>query len=830
MSDFYLQNVHAYDDYYEYSQDELDEALDEFLYPKDAKPSFYQKLINLVTMPFRCDEKDKLNDSSQGYIPIISSTKSSNMVVFNNPLYEEISPFEPKDKPFDSYDHTLLDDALDDFVALSKSLNKNKTSKLVNMINLNEHKKPLFEVQGAYPSPTFQGPKSPLLTVQGGYDHDSFLSLPNPQPILPQAPHISQVLSKEYDLIEQLKATPAKISLWDLIQTSSVHHGMLQDALKDLNVPPPNTSSNIASLVNSVMNPKAQIVFAQDELPISEIHHQYDRLMIVVIMKDTTIRRTLVDNGSGLNVCSINLLHKMNVDTSLIEPDSRPIRGFDKLAKNSLGTITLPITVGPVTLPTSIHVMLGNLTYNLLLGRPWINSMQAVPSTLHKQVKFIYNNKTYTLIDDDWGSLDFNPTFVGEYKVPSRELKVEKKEEAKNQSTLPEPMSNNFVAASQTSSPHTSNSEEFDSLSYEKLPSLSEMDDRYGHGFRIFAKHGYHGNGCGTHEQGIKVPLENNLHNYAFGLGYNPCKCTKASKRPCISVNAISTSLSMQHPEYIDEDPSCACAFDVFSTDDALAEFLGAYDTLPRYHHNRGLPYCLNTEAYFGKEIDNDEIVKEFPQLKDTPQQSNLLISDTTNVKMDPCNEERVIKIGKCLDEEEQKQYEDLLHEFTDIFAWTYSDMPGIDPKIVTHNIVLVPDAKPVKQKIQKMNPKVALLVKAEIEKLLEAGFIRPIDYSPWISNIVAVAKLDNKIRVCTDFRDLNNASLKDDFPLPNIDMIVDSTARHALLSFMDGFSGYNQIYINPQDQFKIAFSTPWGTFCWIMMPFGLKNAGATYQ
>ncbi|GLJ49633.1 hypothetical protein SUGI_1053010 [Cryptomeria japonica] len=503
MSDFYLQNVHAYDDYYEYSQDELDEALDEFLNPKDAKPSFYQKLINLVTMPFRCDEKDKLNESSQGYIPINSSTKSSNMVVFNNPLYEEMSPFESKDKPFNRYDHALLDDALDDFVALSKSLNKNKTSKLVNMINLNEHKKPLFEVQGAYPSPTFQSPKSPLLTVQGGYDHDSFrtpnkpiitvqgrkpvspysyakkitresyhavahtyhtrnnrqpspppvipVSLPNPQPILPQAPRISQVLSKEYDLIEQLKVTPAKISLWDLIQTSSAHHGMLQDALKDLNVPPLNTSSNIASLVNSVMNPKAQIVFTQDELPTSEIQHQYDPLMIVVIMKDTAIRRTLVDNGSSLNVCSINLLHKMNVDTSLIESDSRPIRGFDNVAKTSLGTITLPITVGPVTLPTPIQVMLGNLTYNLLLGRPWIHSMQAVPSTLHRQVKFIYNNKTYTLIGDtnfqaclqtstSKGGASKLPSSSGDYlnKIPIDESSLSDDQNSLDESGAPE--------------------------------------------------------------------------------------------------------------------------------------------------------------------------------------------------------------------------------------------------------------------------------------------------------------------------------------------------------------------------------------------------------
>ncbi|GLJ36816.1 hypothetical protein SUGI_0742690 [Cryptomeria japonica] len=306
----------------------------------------------------------------------------------------------------------------------------------------------------------------------------------------------------------------------------------------------------------------------------------------------------------------------MNVDTSLIEPDSHPIRGFDNVAKSSLGIITLPITVGPVTLPIPIHVMSGNLTYNLLLGRPWIHGMQVVPSTLHRQVKFIYNNKTYTLIgdtnfqaclqtstskgssskpssssddslnkipmdeslpsnnqnsldeseapeedpsrleythkkafdpekvlaEDDWGSLDFNPTFVGEYRVPPRELKVKKKEETRDQSVLPEPMSNNFVAASQTSSPHTSNSEEFDSLSYEKPPFLSEMANRYGCGFHILAKSGYSGNGCGANEQGIKVPLEHNMHEYSFGLGYNLSKPTKASKRPSLNVNAIFSS------------------------------------------------------------------------------------------------------------------------------------------------------------------------------------------------------------------------------------------------------------------------------------------------
>ena len=81
---------------------------------------------------------------------------------------------------------------------------------------------------------------------------------------------------------------------------------------------------------------------------------------------------------------------------------------------------------------------------------------------------------------------------------------------------------------------------------------------------------------------------------------------------------------------------------------------------------------------------------------------------------------------------------------------------------------------------------------------------------------------------MCVDFRDLNKASSKDDFPLPHINVLVDNTAGHALLSFMDGFLGYNQIKMAPKDMEKT--STPWGTYYYKVMPFGLKNAGATYQ
>ena len=118
--------------------------------------------------------------------------------------------------------------------------------------------------------------------------------------------------------------------------------------------------------------------------------------------------------------------------------------------------------------------------------------------------------------------------------------------------------------------------------------------------------------------------------------------------------------------------------------------------------------------------------------------------------------------------------------------------MLGLDPDLIMHHFSIAPGIKLVKHKLQKMHPHVALLVKVELEKLLKAGFIHAIDYAEWISNIILVSKHEKSIRVCTDFQDLNLACLKDDFPLPNIDMIVHMMVGYEMYSLMDGFLGYN--------------------------------------
>lgn len=113
---------------------------------------------------------------------------------------------------------------------------------------------------------------------------------------------------------------------------------------------------------------------------------------------------------------------------------------------------------------------------------------------------------------------------------------------------------------------------------------------------------------------------------------------------------------------------------------------------------------------------------------------------------------------------------------------------------------------------------------------MIDVGFITEVKYPTWISSIVPVKKKNGQIRVCVDFRDLNETCPKDDFPLPITELMIDATTGHEALSFMDESSGYNQICMSPRDEESTAFRTPKGIYCYTVMPFGLKNAGATYQ
>jgi hypothetical protein len=113
---------------------------------------------------------------------------------------------------------------------------------------------------------------------------------------------------------------------------------------------------------------------------------------------------------------------------------------------------------------------------------------------------------------------------------------------------------------------------------------------------------------------------------------------------------------------------------------------------------------------------------------------------------------------------------------------------------------------------------------------MVDAGIIAPIRYSSWMSNLVVVRKKSGDIRLCVDFRNLNQLSLKDNYPLPNMEHLLQRVTGARMMSMLDGFSGYNQVLVRKEDRLKTAFTTPWGTFMYLRMPFGLMNVGSTFQ
>ena len=139
-----------------------------------------------------------------------------------------------------------------------------------------------------------------------------------------------------------------------------------------------------------------------------------------------------------------------------------------------------------------------------------------------------------------------------------------------------------------------------------------------------------------------------------------------------------------------------------------------------------------------------------------------------------------------------------LLTDFKDVFAWSYEDMRGLDPQLYQHQIHPSTDAKSIAQRRYRMNPNYAAKVKEEIDKLLLVGFIWPVKQATWLSPIVVVPKKNGKIRVCVDYQKLNAATVTDAFLLPFTDGVLDAVAGHEVYRFLDGFSGYNQIRMNP--------------------------------
>ncbi|GKE32641.1 reverse transcriptase domain-containing protein [Tanacetum coccineum] len=270
-----------------------------------------------------------------------------------------------------------------------------------------------------------------------------------------------------------------------------------------------------------------------------------------------------------------------------------------------------------------------------------------------------------------------------------------------------------------------------------------------------------------------------------------------------------------------------------------LLESLLNSDPLPSSNQGNYLPE-IRKELKVCKPVESSIEELSKIELKDLPPHLEYAFLEDNN--------KLPVIIAKDLSVNEKAALIKVLKSRKQAIAWKLSDIKGINPEFCSHKILMEEDYEPVVQHQRRVNPKIHDVIKKEVEKLLDAGLIYPISDSPWVSPVHCVPKKggmtvvtndENELvptrlvtgwRVCIDYRKLNEATRKDHFPLPFMDQMLKRLAGNEFYCFLDGFSGYFQIPINPKDQEKTTFTCPYGTFAYRRMPFGLCNAPGTFQ
>lgn len=242
------------------------------------------------------------------------------------------------------------------------------------------------------------------------------------------------------------------------------------------------------------------------------------------------------------------------------------------------------------------------------------------------------------------------------------------------------------------------------------------------------------------------------------------------------------------------------------------------------------------------KEVEMVFTLSEAPQVELKPLPANLRYAFLGS------NDTYPVVVSALLSDDELEKLLHVLRQYKSAIGWSIEDIKGISPALCMHRIALEDDHKPVIEGQRRLNPNLQEVVKKEITKLLDAGIIYSVPHSQWVSPIHVVPKKGgmtvvhnekNELiptrtvtgwRVCIDYRKLNNATRKDHFPLPFIDQMLERLAGNEYYNFLDGFSGYFQIPIAPEDQEKTTFTCPYGTFAYRRLPFGLCNGPSTFQ
>ncbi|XP_077215620.1 uncharacterized protein LOC143850238 [Tasmannia lanceolata] len=551
-----------------------------------------------------------------------------------------------------------------------------------------------------------------------------------------------------------------------------------------------------------------------DEDLTSEGRNHTRPLKITVICNGKKVPDVLVVNGSALNVCLLTTATVMGFGPNDFIPSEQGILAYDGMRRDVIRTLATEILIGGEIFEVESQVLDIKASFLLLLGRPWLHKVGDIPSSLHQKLKFIRNNRVITVKADpdlEVGQISQVGTSEKKGDVSLTGFSVE------------------VTAIS------------FEKAMNEEIMFLTSTNPQV---VKMMRGQGYiPGAGLGRNHQGIVEWPEMRKNEGLFGLGYEPTREEIREMRNYmrkwselrrqgleLPMKPFSLIRNGKYRREGDDFAFCGFAepwadeligqelpgFEIFFDIELLDEYLSLqiHEIEPEVDWADILEPCLlnslfQVELPIVAMIGGDALILD-PESLITLAEGHLM--NWSIVVTEPADE---------IDEESSDAAvhsdAEFVTSFVESIEYVKSVQMIVQSDVESVNISEDSNIEPIEGA-------------DEVQKQLEVGFIQVVEYPEWLANIVPVPKKDGKIRMCVDFRDLNRASLKDDFPLPHIDILVDNTAGHALLSFMDGFSGYNQIKMAPKDMTKTAFTTQWVTYCYRVMPFGLKNAGATYQ
>ncbi|XP_077215660.1 uncharacterized protein LOC143850288 [Tasmannia lanceolata] len=681
---------------------------------------------------------------------------------------------------------------------------------------------------------------------------------------------------EDENLLRQLKKTQANIAIWGLLMNSAKHREVILRELNAAKVSVDITPDQLVGLVAMARVSKT-LSFTDEDLTLEGRNHSRP-LRVTVFCNEKKVPEVLVDNGSALNVCPLSTATALGFEPGDFIPSEQGILAYDGTRRDVVGTLATEIQIGGGMFEIEFQVLDIKPSFNLLLGRPWLHKYGVVPSSLHQKLKFIKGNSVITVR----GDLDLEVGQISqELIIPatleknedvsltgfSLEVTAISVEEAMNEPLTFLTSSNHAVVRMMRKQgyvpgaglgrhhqgvvewPNMGKAIGLFGLGYEPTnEEISEMKkymrrkvelrrlglDEPSRFYSLLRNGHYRKEGedfafCGFAEPWVDTITHEKLPRFEIFF-----EMELPDEFPSLQINeeeSESDWVDLMEPYLLES---------LFKIDSPVVAMIreDAPPLNPQAMITPAEGDLTNWSSYVFPQVvmEYDDILvnnssnvvesgyeSESAGVSEVEFELSDVMSDVATVKLESADGTDAESVSSLIEsdvEPESGASEDVLAVSDEMNISSHED-------IVQHRLPLIPGAKPKKQKLRRMKPEWALKIKDEVTKQLEVGFLEVVEYPEWLANIVPVLKKDGKVRMCVD---LNKASPKDNFPLPHIDILVDNTAGHALLSFMDGFSGYNQIKMAPEDMIKTAFITEWGTYCYKVMSFGLKNAGATYQ